>query len=75
MTRRTKNSTSKVLTKELKEENNLLAELVVAEKLSLTLSELRERMTPEELWLWHAFFNLQNQQQEEAMKKAKRGRR
>ena len=52
-----------------------MAELVVAEKLSLTLSELREKITHEELWLWHAFFNLQHQQQEEAMKKAKRGRR
>ena len=48
-------STSKVLTRELKKETNLVAELVVAEKLSLTLSELRTKMTPEELWLWHAF--------------------
>ena len=52
-----------------------MAELVVAEKLGLTLTQLREGMTHEELWLWHAYFNLQHQQQEEALKKAKRGRR
>ena len=52
-----------------------MAELVVAEKLGKTLTELREGMTYEELWLWHTYFNLQSEQQQEAMKKAQRGRR
>ena len=64
-----------MLTKQLKGKNNLIAELFVAEKLGKTLTELREGMTYEELWLWHAYFNLQHEQQEEAIKKARKGRR
>ena len=47
--------------------------MVVAEKLGKTLTELREGMTAAELWLWHAFYNLQNEQQQEAMKKQAEG--
>lgn len=46
--------------------------MIVAEKLGYTLTELRERMVPEELWLWSSFYELRNQQEEQAMRKAKR---
>ena len=39
---------------QLSEDNQLLAELVVAEKLGKTLVELREQMTPDELMIWLA---------------------
>ena len=41
----------------------------------MTLGQLREAMTPEELVLWHAFITLQNEEQEKALNKAKRSRR
>ena len=40
----------------------------------MTLGDLRSRMTYEELWLWITYFNLLNDQQAEAMKKAQRRR-
>ena len=64
------------MTKEqLRKDPELLAELIVAKELSLTLVQLREAMTPQELWLWHAFFELQNEEQAKAMKKAQARRR
>ena len=41
----------------------------------MTLVELRERMTPAELWLWAAFYELRNQQEQEARDKALRRRK
>ena len=41
----------------------------------MTLGQLRREMTYEELWIWVAYFGLLNDQQDEAMQKAKRGRR
>jgi hypothetical protein len=41
----------------------------------MTLGQLRREITYEELWLWIAYFGVINDQQEEAMKKAQRGRR
>jgi hypothetical protein len=49
--------------------------MVVAEKLGMTLSQLRQEMTLEELKLWDAFYELRRQQEEEARRKAKVGRR
>ena len=66
--------TSKVLAKQLKKESDVVAELVVAKELGMTLGQLRREITPEELFLWHAFFQLQHDQQEEAMKKVRRRR-
>ena len=40
----------------------------------MTLVPLREAMTPEELWLWHAFLGLQRDEDEKAMEKARRRR-
>jgi len=52
-----------------------MAELVVAEKLSKTLGELREQITPEELWLWFAFYEIRSDEERKAMEQAKRKRR
>ena len=51
-----------------------MAELVVAKELHMTLGQLREAMTPEELWLWHAFMTLQHEENQKAMEKARRRR-
>ena len=64
-----------MLKAQLKKENQLLAELHVAKELGMTLGDLRDRMTYEELWLWITYFGLMNDQQDEAMKKAQRRRR
>ena len=73
--RRRKNWISKVLKKQLKSEQTLLAELHVAKELGMTLTQLRREITYEELWLWITYFGLMNDQQEERMKKAQRRRR
>ena len=43
--------------------------MIVAEKLGMTLAELRQRMTAAELALWAAFYELQADQQQEMMNK------
>jgi len=48
--------------------------MIVAEKLSKSLGELRDSMTFEELVLWGAFYELRNQEEKSAMDKAKRRR-
>ena len=40
----------------------------------MTLVQLRENMTPEELILWHAFFTLQREEEQKQIDKAKRRR-
>jgi hypothetical protein len=65
----------KTLVKELKEDKQLVLELIVAEKLGYTLNELRERMVPEELSLWAVFYDLRNQEEQAAINKAKTRRR
>ena len=64
-----------MLVRQLKQEKLLLAELSVAKELGMTLGQLRREMTYEELWVWCTYFNLRNEQQEEAMKKRQKGRR
>lgn len=59
---------SKVLAKKLKKDGQLLSELLVAKELGYTLFELREKMTQEELLLWHSFFILQREEQEKTVK-------
>ena len=41
----------------------------------MTLGQLRREVTYEELWLWVRYFGLMHDMQDEAMKKAQRGRR
>jgi citrate synthase len=48
---------------------------VVAEKLGYTLTELEQRMTPEELWLWAGFYELRTQEEKAAQEKAMKRRR
>ena len=48
--------------------------MIVAEKLGMTLSELGERMTPDEILLWSAFYQLREEEEKSAMDKAKRRR-
>lgn len=45
---------------------------MVAEKLGYTLSEMRDRMVPEELELWLIFYHLRNDEEKEMMEKQKR---
>lgn len=52
-----------------------MAELGVAKELGLTLRQLRREMTQEEVYLWVAYLNLINDEQEAAMEKARRKRR
>jgi hypothetical protein len=47
----------------------------VAKELGYSLRRLLEEVTEEELLLWSAYFGYLNDEQEAAMKKAKRGRR
>lgn len=48
--------------------------MVVAKELSMTLGQLREAMTPEELQLWLAFRQLEHDENKKAIEKAKRRR-
>ncbi len=63
-----------MLARQLREKNGLVAELVVAKELGLTLGQLRREMTYEEVHLWLVFFELQNQEREKSMNAAKRRR-
>jgi len=49
--------------------------MVVAEKLGLTLTQLRENMTIEELKLWSLFFETRQEEEQKVMNRNKRGRR
>jgi hypothetical protein len=49
-------------------------QLGVAKELGYTLTRLNAEVTLEELFLWSAYFELQNDEQEEEIKKAKRRR-
>ena len=74
MTRRT-SLPSKALEKQLEADGLLILQFQVAEKLGMTIAELRERMTPIELMGWQAFFNLRSRYEREAQEKARRQRR
>ena len=47
----------------------------VAKELGYSLRKLTEEVTEEELLLWSAYFGYLNDEQDKAMKKAKKGRR
>ena len=64
-----------MLKTQLKKEKTLLAELGVAKELGLSLGQLREQMTYQEVWLWCAYFGVLNDDQEERMRKTKSRRR
>ena len=52
-----------------------MLQLVVAEKLGLTLAELAERMTVEELQLWALFYEIRHEDEQKSMEEARRRRR
>ena len=51
------NTNSKRLKKALSKDGELILQFVVAEKLVATVSELQERMTQEELWMWFILYD------------------
>ena len=57
-----------------KRDKALITQMFVAKELGMTLGQLQREMTPEELNLWVLFFEHQREQQDQAMKKASRGR-
>ena len=46
--------------------------MVIAEKLGKTLTELRQTMTLEEVYLWQAFYQFRAEEEEKAMEKARK---
>jgi hypothetical protein len=62
----------KVLQAELSKDNWLLLSFAVAKELGMTLTRLWAEVTPEELLGWSAYFGYLNEQQEKAMKRARR---
>nr|BAR35296.1 hypothetical protein [uncultured Mediterranean phage uvMED] len=52
-----------------------MAQLFVAKELGMTWSQLCREMNPYELQLWILFFEYKNDQEQEAVKKAKQRRR
>lgn len=51
-----------------------MLQLGVAKELGYTLARLNKEVTLEELLIWSSYFELLNDEQEEAMKKMKRRR-
>lgn len=73
--RRQRTSTTKAAKKELEKDNDLLAELVIAEKLGKTLNELRENVSAEEINLWLLFYDIRAEEEKRQRDMAKRRRR
>ena len=60
--------------KEIKADNWMMLSFGVAKELGMTVQQLHQNVTPEELLGWSAYFAILNQEQNEAMNKAKRRR-
>lgn len=67
--------TPKALERDLKKNGYLRTQFFVAEKLGITLSDLRHRMTDAELLGWYTYFKIQADEEQAAYDKAKRSRR
>jgi hypothetical protein len=48
--------------------------LQLAEELKMTLSQLKDAMTEEEVLLWSLYFSIKSKRQKEELEKAKRRR-
>lgn len=48
-------------------------QLSLAEELKMTLAQLKESMTDEEMLLWSAYFKIKKRQHDKMMSDAKRG--
>lgn len=62
----------KAIEQELESDNRLYFQLSLAEALSCTLFELKDRVTDEELALWAAYFAVKGRRQEKEMDRIKR---
>ncbi len=58
----------------LKKDTYLQTQFYVAEKLGLTLAELRSRMTEDELLGWSLYYKIRHDAEQAAIDKAKRRR-
>ena len=63
-----------MLEAELKSDNLLMLQFGVAKELGMTLQQLNENISLEELLGWSAYFSILNKQQDEAMKASRRRR-
>ena len=61
--------------REFREDQELILQLHVAEKLGMTLTDLRHKMPTEELWLWSLFYEWRAEQEQKALNKGRAGRR
>ena len=60
---------------QLKDEPKLRFELFLAKELHMTLRDLRERITDEELVLWSGYYELESKEKEKVMKRTGMSRR
>lgn len=51
-----------------------MLQLGVAKELGMSLAQLKNTVTPEELLLWSAYFSILNEDQQKEIEKAKRRR-
>ena len=58
------------LVKELKADGDLLFQMQLARELHMTLGQLRERMTNEEMMLWGIYFQVQAEEDRKQQNKA-----
>jgi hypothetical protein len=63
------------LVKELKADGDLLFQMQLARELHMTLGQLRERMTQEEMVLWGIYFEVQAEEDRKQQNKAAMKRR
>ena len=66
---------SKAIEKELEFDSRLMFQLSLAEELKMTLAQLKESMTDEEMLLWSAYFRIKKRQHDKMMEDAKKGSR
>lgn len=71
---RRERSISKALEAELEKDNWLMLSFGVAKELGMTVQQLHDNVTPEELLGWSCYFGIINRRQDQAMKKAQRRR-
>ena len=71
---RRETSTPKALEAELEKDNWMMLSFGVAKELGMTVQQLHENITTEELIGWSCYFGIINRRQEAAMKKAQRRR-
>jgi hypothetical protein len=65
---------SKVAESELEKDSRLYFQMQLAEELKMTLSDLKEKVTEEEMILWQLYYSIKSRKQKEEMEKAKRRR-